>query len=241
MLEDHNGALALSHQPSRAVNLSIASGVRSVNFLGGRETEKFLAASAAAQGNVRTGWHGYAGVSRSINWLPGIEARPVDTFQSNTTMQLTRGLSARADLTTTSSQVAEPIGADTTGTLSLRSIQGGAGLTAVPLKRLYLDGSFHASRSGASYFLGGVTSTSYAANARLTPSPRLTLNGNWTLNQGFRTKGTTSQAGFQWIVGSASRRRVPIAVRDRSCCSRARSTDSRRAMPDRWPWPWPGT
>jgi hypothetical protein len=203
LLEDHNGALALSHQPSRAVNLSIASGVRSVNFLGGRETEKFLAASAAAQGNVRTGWHGYAGVSRSINWLPGIEARPVDTFQSNTTMQLTRGLSARADLTTTSSQVAEPIGADTTGTLSLRSIQGGAGLTAVPLKRLYLDGSFHASRSGASYFLGGVTSTSYAANARLTPSPRLTLNGNWTLNQGFRTKGTTSQAGFQWIVGSA--------------------------------------
>src|SRR5262245_17089349 len=203
LLEDHNGALALSHQPTRAVNVSAASGVRGVNFLGSRETEKFVAASASAQGNLRTGWRGFAGVSRSINWLPGIEARPVDTFQSNTTMEITHGLSARADLTTTSSSAPEPIGADTTGTLSLRSIQGGAGLTMLPLKRVYLDGSFHASRSGSSYFTGGATSTSYTANARLTPSQRLTLNGNWTLNQGFRTKGTTAQAGFQWIVGNA--------------------------------------
>jgi hypothetical protein len=117
-------------------------------------------------------------------------------------MELTRGLSARADLTTTSTQTPEPSGSDTTASIGLRSIQGGAGLTALPLRRLYLDGTFHASRSGTSYFTGGVTSTSYSANMRLTPSTRLTLNGSWSLNQGFRSKGTTAQASFQWLVGS---------------------------------------
>ncbi len=202
LLEDHNGALSLAHVVSQAVQVSVGAGVRSVTFAGRDQTESFVAASASAQGEARPGWRLAAAASRSLNWLPGTKARPVDSFQSNTTMRLAPGLSARGDLSiSVARSTAET--PDTTNARKEMALQGGAGITATPLRTVYLDASIHRSRAGESFLSGGVSSTSYTTNLRLTPSPKLSLNGAWGLNEGFGSTGTTAQAGFQWILSSS--------------------------------------
>ncbi|HEY3215292.1 MAG TPA: hypothetical protein VGK93_02240 [Candidatus Eisenbacteria bacterium] len=201
LLEDHNGALSLGHTLSRAVQVSAGGGVRSVTFAGRDQTESFVAGSASAQGEARAGWRMAAAASRSYNWLPGISARPVDSFQSSTTMRLARGLDARGDLTLSAARA--PDGADTTNAVRRRALQAGAGVTANPLRTVYLDAAIHRSRAGEFFLRGGVAATSYTANLRLTPSPRLSLSGAWGLNRGSGSTGTTAQASAQWVLGSS--------------------------------------
>jgi hypothetical protein len=200
-LEDHNGALSLGHLLSKAVQLSAGGGVRTVTFAGSSQTESFLAASASAQGEARPGWRLSGVASHSLNWLPGIPARPVETLQGNTTMRLIRGLNARGDFAITAARtVVEE--SDTTSGARARALQAGAGITAVPLRTVYLDASIHRSRAGESFLSGGNSSTSYTTSMRLTPSPRLNLSGAWALNQSSGSKGTTAQVSIQMALSS---------------------------------------
>jgi hypothetical protein len=200
-LEDHNGALSLGHTLSQAVQVSAGGGVRSVAFAGRDQTESFVAGSASAQGRVREGWRMAASASRSYNWLPGISARPVDSFQSSTSMRLARGLDARGDLTLTAARA--PDGADTTNAGRQRALQAGVGVTTHPLRTVFLDAAIHRSRAGESFLRGGVAATSYSGNLRLTPSSTLSLIGAWGLNRSSGTSGATAQASFQWSPGSS--------------------------------------
>jgi hypothetical protein len=200
--EVHNGALTVSHSLPPAVDVSAGAGVRSAAIGGRSRTERFLTASASAQGQARPGWRMTAAANRSLNWLPGTRAWTADNFQSGTLMRLARGLDARADLSISAAR--RPVApSDSAGPPRDVTVQTGAGVTAVPLRTVFLDASVHRSRAGASLSGGGATSSSYATNLRLTPSARLQLGGNWGHTRGSSSRSTTWQASFQFSPASS--------------------------------------
>ena len=199
-IDEHNGAVTLSQQLTEAVQASGSAGVRSANFAGRTETERFVAAGASAQGKLREGWQCSASLGHSMNWLPHTSVRVSDSFQSNTSMRVIRGLVARGDLTLSTGR-RPVVAADSVGPRDV-SLQTGAGLTANPLRTVYLDASAFRNRTGPSLRGGGSPTTSYTSRLRLTPSSRLQMTGTWSLTYGRGNRGTTFQASTQWSLGS---------------------------------------
>lgn len=214
--QEHNGALSLAHVLSPVVQLAAGGGVRSV-VLGARtQTEEYASASAVAQGEARPGLRISASASHAVSWLPGTGPRASDGFESGTAMRLTRGLDVRGNFAvSTSRQVTSD------GLLGPRQVgvQTGGGIAAYPLRALFLDGSVARSRSGASLFGAGTSSTSYAAGMRLTPNPRMQTSGRWGLTVAPGSRGSSFQTSAQLALrssfqlsGAYSRSRQEITV-----------------------------
>ena len=198
LTEDMSGSLALSHSLSRAVTLSSGAGVRTTAFVGRRQLERFLSVSASAQGEARPGWRFGASVNHTQNWLRGVSSRPVDSFESNTYMQLARRLAVRANLGVASADRAlAPTGS--AGRIRDFTQQAGAGITATPLRTVSLDGNVSRSRTGGSLVRGGgAGATNYTSQVRITPSSRLQLSGDYNVSAGSDSRSVTSHAAVSW-------------------------------------------
>jgi hypothetical protein len=193
-LEQHDGSLSIGHQLNSAVQFSGAAGVRSARINGANPTERYLVASASAQGEARPGWRMDASASHSLNWLPGIPARPVDNMRATTSMRLTPGLDFRGDLSLSAARnPLEPRHSP----LEL-GLQSAAGIVASPLRTVSLDATVQRARAGISLLHGGSSSTSYVANLRLRPSAVFQVNGGRGVATNLGTRSTTWQAGWQW-------------------------------------------
>jgi hypothetical protein len=201
LAEDHNGTLSLSYLLAPALSLSSTGGVRSAQFGGRTITERFASAGVAAQGAARPGWQFSASAGRTYGWLPATEVRVTDQLGAGTTMRLATGLDARANLGLSSARRPEAA-VDSIAPGREIGLQMGAGITALPLRRLHLDLSAQRSRAGASTLGGSPTSTFYSANARLALTQRLQTTGGWSRTRGFGSQGSTAQATVVWNAGS---------------------------------------
>jgi hypothetical protein len=115
-------------------------------------------------------------------------------------MRLARGLQVRGDLALSTGR--RPVAtADSVGPRDV-SLQTGAGLTANPLRTVYLDASAFRSRTGPSLLSGGTATNTYTSRLRLTPSARLQMSGSWSLSYGPGNRGTTLQTSSQLSLGS---------------------------------------
>ena len=217
--QEHNGGLALARTINPVLQLGGGAGVRSALLGGGRTvTERFVDATASAQGQARPGWRMSGNFTHSVNWLPDLPVRPSDDLQGQTTLRLAKGLDLRGDLSLgTAKLVAVP--PETTAFARQYAVQSGVGVSAYPLRTVYLDANVSHSRAGPSFTSGGLTSTSYSTGLRLTPSSAIQLNGRWGLVDAAGTRGTTGQAGMQWTVAgtlqlsaSYSRARQQVAL-----------------------------
>jgi hypothetical protein len=200
-VEDHNGTLSLSYLLAPAISLASSGGVRSALSGGRTLTERFASAGVAAQATARPGWQVSANAGRTYGWLPATEVRVTDQLGAGTTMRLANGLDARANLGLTSARRPEA-GGDSIAPAREVGLQMGAGITAVPLRRLHLDLSAQRSRAGASTLRGSPTSTSYAASARLALTRRMQTTGGWSRTRGFGSQGSTVQGTLVWNAGS---------------------------------------
>ena len=201
-LDEHDGALTLAHRLSQAVQLSGGGGVRTARIGGRTGTERYLVASASAEGEARPGWILRAAASHSTNWLPGEGARPVDSFRSSTSLRLRRGLDATGDLSISAarSAVVQP---GATRSPKEQAMQTAAGIVANPLRTVFLDAAVNRYRTGGSLLKGGASTITYVTNLRLRPSTRLQLYGGWSLTDGFGSRSTTLQGNFQWSPNSS--------------------------------------
>jgi hypothetical protein len=216
-LGEHNGALTLSYAPRPMLQVATSAGLRSATFAGRSETERFVSASASAQGEAREGWRLAASVSHALNWLPGETVRIADNFQSSTSMRLARGLEMRGDVGISAGR-RPPVAPDSGAGPRDVAFQTGAGLTANPLRTVAMDASAYRTHVGGSLLRGGVSSVSYSSRLRLTPYARLQMSGGWNLSRGATTEGTTLQTTLQWTLttslqasGSYSRSRQEVS------------------------------
>jgi hypothetical protein len=201
--EENDGTLSLSHNLSRGVRISGAGGVRSATFNNERtETERYVVATASADGEARPGWRLGTAASHSLNWLPGARVRPIDSFRSNTVMRLARGLDFSAELSLTAARrpVVPP---DTSGARTELTLQTGAGIHATPLRALTLDSSVRRYRVGTSLGEGGSSTTSYANNLQWRASQRLRANGGWDLRRGLGSRSSTLRTSILWSPNSS--------------------------------------
>jgi len=201
LVEDHNGTLSLSYLVAPAISLASTGGVRSALFGGRTLTERFVSTGVSSQGTARPGWQVSASAGRTYGWLPDTRVRVTDQLGAGTTMRLANGLDARGTLGLSSAQRPEA-GGDSTASTREVGLQLGAGITAVPLRRFYLDLGAQRSRAGGATLRGSPTATSYAANARLTVSRRVQTTGGWSQTRGFDSRGSTVQTTLIWNAGS---------------------------------------
>jgi hypothetical protein len=194
--EDHSGAASLAYALRPGVTMSGGGGIRSATIAGQTRTERFLVGGIGGDGQVRQNWRIGASATHSTSWIPGEKTRPTDSFQSNTTMQLTRGLTARADLGI--GAIGGVSAADSLASLRNVTLQTGAGITATPLRTVYVDARVQRSRAASSLFEGGVTSSAYSLNLRLAPTGRLQTIGGWSRIRGPGSESRTFQASLQW-------------------------------------------
>jgi hypothetical protein len=191
--------------------------VRNAVLGGGRsETERFVDASATAQGDARPGWRLTGALTSSVNWLPDEVPRPSQSIQSTTTMRLARGLDLHGDLSVTSAKLVV-VPPETTAFSRQMAMQSGVGISASPLRTVYVDASMTRSHSGQS-LTSGLTARSYSAGLRLSPTTALQLNGRWGLSNAPGSRATTEQASVQWtasgslqLSGAYSRARQEIS------------------------------
>jgi len=201
LAQDHNGALSLSHTLTPVFTLSTGAGLRSAQFAGRTLTERFLNAGISAQAQARPGWQVGASAGRSYNWLPGTPRRTSDYLSSSTFMRLTTGLDARGTFSLSSTRRPEGTVDSLTQAREV-GLQLGAGITARPLRSVYLDLNAQRSRAGSSTLRGSPTSTSYASSVRLTPTRSLQLGGGWSQTRGFGSRGSTAQATLLWTASA---------------------------------------
>ena len=201
--QDHNGGVSLSYVLNPTVQLSSGAGVRTALLAGGRNlTEKFVSATASAQGQARPGLRLLGSATHSVSWLPDGAARPADNLQTTTSMRLIKGLDLRGDF---SIATAKPVvvAPETTAFLRQVAVQSGVGLTAAPLRSVYLDANVSKSRAGRSVTSGGISTTSYSTGMRLTPHATMQLLGRWGFTHGPGSRSASGQATFQWTVTNA--------------------------------------
>jgi hypothetical protein len=201
--QDHNGGASVSYAFHPSFQLSSGAGVRTAFLPGGRSlTERFVAATALAQGQARAGLRLSASATHSVNWLPDGDARPADQIQTSTSMRLTRGLDLRGDFSIATSR---PIAgsSDTIASPRQVAVQSGVGLSAAPLRTVFLDANVSKTRAGRSITSGGIDATSWSSGLRLTPAPTMQLLGRWGLTESAGSRSVTGQASFQWSVGSS--------------------------------------
>lgn len=201
VLDEHDGALTVSHRPNQAVDLSAGAGVRTARLNGQPTTERYLVASASAQGEARPGWMLRTAASHSTNWLTGQGARPVDSFRSGTTMRLTRGLDLNGDLSLSGTRGVTPSGA-ARGPTEL-TLQTSAGIVTNPLRTVFLDATVQRYRTGASLVRGGALTTAYVTNLRLRPSTKVQWFGSWGLTDAFGSRNTSLTGSVQWSPSAA--------------------------------------
>lgn len=197
--QEHSGGLSLSHTLNSVVQLAGGAGMRSATVGGARQTERFVAATASAQGEARPGWRLASSATHSENWLPGAPGRPADNFQSSTTMRLARGLDLRGDF---SIATAKPviIPPDTIAFPRQVALQSGAGITASPLRSVHVDANVSHSRASARLFGGGPSANSYSTGLRITPYAELQLGGRWGLIEARGSRASTAQGSLQWAM-----------------------------------------
>jgi len=196
-IDQQDGALSLTHRLRDVILLSGSGGVRSATLDQRTSTERYLAVTASAEGDARPGWRLGASASHSLNWLPGVKVRPIESFHSNTQMRLAPGLSAVGDVTVTGAR-GVPATAGASPTPTEISVQTAAGINSNPLRTVFLDAAFQRFRSGTSLFGDGTATTTFNTNLRLRPSPRLQWNGTWGVVSGFNSRSTTYQTSFNW-------------------------------------------
>lgn len=199
-VEDHNGSASISQILTRAWSVSAGAGVRSAVLSGRTLTERFVTAGTGAQAQARRGWTMGASAARTMNWLPGDRWRATDAASANSAMRFAQGLDARGDFSISATD--QPVLADSLGAGRVIGRQFGLGLTAVPLRTVFLDGSVHRAHTGTSGIRGSSSATSYAATVRITPSARLQLSSGWSETVGFLTRGTTVNATVLWSPSS---------------------------------------
>lgn len=155
-LQDHNGNLLFNYAPTRALSFSAGGGVHTVRLEQQEDLRWSLTAIASAQGPVRPGWLGVAGLTHTTNWEPGKQRFNIETARAGSEFLLARGLKANLDLQAI-------VNGDTAARQNRVVLQPSAGVTANPLSGIYVDYSWRLYRSGPD--LG--TSTSRSASDRL--------------------------------------------------------------------------
>jgi hypothetical protein len=218
---ENDGSLGIAHQLTKALQLSGSGGVRTAAVGERKETESFVVGSVSADAAARPGWRVGAGASHSVNWLPSDRGRPVESFHSNTSMQLAKGLDVSGDLSISSSNrpvsVTDPTAATTQATLAT-----GAGVRATPLRAITLNASTRHYRTSSSVWRGGPSINTNSVDAFLRPSDLLQVSGGWAQSS---TPGTgdpprtTERANLQWnptslIEASGTYTRASQGVRD---------------------------
>jgi hypothetical protein len=194
---DQDGALMVTRILTPAASVSAGGGVRTALADGANLTERYLVVSAVAAGDARPGLRVGAAASHSQNWLPDLKARPVDDIQSNVLMRLAAGLEARGNVTLSRSG-GTSVPTDTVTSPSAVSLQTGAALVARPMRRIWIDAGIQRYRTGNSLTSFGSSTMSSNANARVTVSPRLQLNGGWGRSSGQGSISRTVQTSLLW-------------------------------------------
>ncbi len=199
-LTENDGSLTLTHQLTRALQLSGAGGVRSATVGAGKETESYVAASATADAEPRPGWRVGGNASHSVNWLPGDRGRPIDSFHSNTSMRLARDLEVTGDLgVTLTNRLVLP--GDPTASSNLTTLTTGAGLRATPLRPITVVASTRHYRTSSSLWEGGPSINTSSVDVSLRPSAVLQATGGWALSSNpgaSEPDRTTVRATAQW-------------------------------------------
>jgi hypothetical protein len=219
--EDQEGSLLLNHVPTRAVRLTAGGGVRTVRSDLHQDLEEYALVSASADGRVRPGWTGGAGVTTSLNWLPGDRPRRIDSYRMNSRMRLWSGMDLLGDAVVSVTGAGGAVPADSTFRSGRIVTQTSAGLVAVPLRPISIGYSIRQYRAGESIGRASVSSLSDAWDLQWRPRPSLQLSGNWATSQGIgvnAAKLRTTRANMQWTRSSAMQLTVAYT----------RSTESRR-------------
>lgn len=192
-----DGALSVMHSPLRGLVLSAGGGVRHATFGAQSLTERFLAASVAAQADARPGWNLGASATRTMNWLPDQKMRPVDGLQARTLMRLSRTFVAHGDVGASFARRAVAT-VDSAPGQRIITIQSGAGLSATPLRTVNVDANVNRSRSGTGLGRNGTAATTFSTQLRITPTPRFQVNGGISHVMAPNSRTTLSQAGISW-------------------------------------------
>jgi len=195
-VQDHNGSASITQLLTRAWSASAGAGVRSAVLSGRTLTERFVTAGTGVQGQARRGWTVGASAGHTVNWLPGDRGRTTDAGNVNTMMRIAPGLDGRADFSISATE--RPALVDSFAGGHEIGRQVGLGLTALPLRTIFLDGSVRRAHTGISGIRGSTNSTSYSANARVTPNARFQLSGGWSETVALLSQASTVQGTLLW-------------------------------------------
>lgn len=199
---DQDGALLLNHAPTRSVRVSSGVGVRTVRTVGRQDLEEYAVLSASADGKVRPGWTGGAGVTRSLNWLTGARPRVIDGYRTNTRMRLWKGMDVTADaLVSVSGRGPTATPADSALSSGRVVTQGGVGFVAVPLRPISIGYSIRQYRAGEALARAIVSARSDAWDLQWRPRTSLQLSGNFSSSQALgvgEPRLRTTRANAQW-------------------------------------------
>ncbi|HEX7076859.1 MAG TPA: hypothetical protein VF363_00380 [Candidatus Eisenbacteria bacterium] len=199
-LDEHEGALLGNWRMTQALRLTSGGGLRTARLESRQRTERYVLATAAAEGAIRRGMTGVAAVTRSYNWFPGETPHPVDAYHAGGRVRLARGLDANADAQVTASRSRAAI-ADTAGGPTRVTAQSGFGFVAVPLQPISVAFSWREYRTGASLFDPSARARSSTWETRWNPSTALSLNATLGRSRGLGASEpvvTTATANAAW-------------------------------------------
>ena len=200
-LDDHDGNLLGRYALTRAVNFQAGGGLRTVRDVAQNDVQWYVLAIASVDGRIRPRWTGGASVARSYNWNPGAQARPIDTYQANTKMNLARGLDfslvGQVNVTDEGSGALR----DTVGQSARVVSYGSATVNAAIMRGLTAFVSAQGYRSGEHLTGDAVTSASNTTELRWTPQPGVQIYGSWRRSRALGTMNPTVtiwQGTTQW-------------------------------------------
>ncbi|HEU4335139.1 MAG TPA: hypothetical protein VFT32_11640, partial [Candidatus Eisenbacteria bacterium] len=199
-LNDHEGAAVLTYRPTPAVTASGGGGVRTARIEDRLETERYGLVSLGAQGRIRERWTGSAGLTRSINWLPGESSRWVDAASAATHMVLRPGLELTGQAQVTAGRASSAV-ADTSGRRVRVTAQTSAGIVATPLRPVTARFTWTEYRTGESLLDPEATARSDSWDARWNPVREVQFSGTLSHSRGLgrnEPSRTTKQATAQW-------------------------------------------
>ncbi|HYJ34499.1 MAG TPA: hypothetical protein VE326_14950, partial [Candidatus Binatia bacterium] len=185
-LDDHEGNATFNFRPRPSLRFGSGGGVRTLRTVEQDELQWYLLLLASIEGRVRPYWTGRAGVARSLNWTSGDRARPVDTYQANTTMRFARGLDLSANGQVNVTDATGLALADSAGRNSRVVSQGSLLLNLIPLRPFAATVSLQGYRSGPSVGRAAASSRSSGLDLRWTPSAAVDLTGSVQRSRGLR-------------------------------------------------------
>jgi hypothetical protein len=199
-LDDHEGNAALVYQATRAISASGGGGLRTARIESRLETERYLFASLAVQGRIRSRWRGAASATRSANWLPGETSRPINNASVSTQMTLWRGFDVTGQSQVTSGSASAAV-ADTSGQRVRVTAQTTLGFSATPLRPVTIRYSWSEYRTGDALFSPDATSRADQWNVAWNPMRTMQLSGTLSRSRGLGPRDPlqlTKQAWAQW-------------------------------------------